>query len=77
MEMTSNVMAHSLVYWTQDLVRRGMLGAGSRIFSMTSEGSQRVLPHYGAVSAGQSRPGVAHPPARPGAGIARHPGQLH
>ena len=25
-------------------------GQGSRIFSMTSEGSQRVLPHYGAVS---------------------------
>ena len=54
MEMTSNVMAHSLVYWTQDLVRRGMLGAGSRIFSMTSEGSQRVLPHYGAVSAAKA-----------------------
>ena len=54
MEMTSNVMAHSLVYWTQDLVRRGMLGPGSRIFSMTSEGSQRVLPHYGAVSAAKA-----------------------
>lgn len=54
MEMTCNVMAHSLVYWTQDLVRRGMLGRGSRIFSMTSEGSQRVLPYYGAVSAAKA-----------------------
>ena len=54
MEMTANVMAHSLVYWTQDLVRRGMLGRGSRIFSMTSEGSQRVLPSYGAVSAAKA-----------------------
>ncbi len=54
MEMTCNVMAHSLVYWTQDMVRRGMLGPGSRIFSMTSEGSQRVLPHYGAVSAAKA-----------------------
>lgn len=54
MEMTSNVMAHSLVYWTQDLVRRGMLGRGSRIFSMTSEGSQRVVPNYGAVSAAKA-----------------------
>ncbi len=54
MEMTCNVMAHSLVYWTQDLVRRGLLGRGSRIFSMTSEGSQRVLPYYGAVSAAKA-----------------------
>lgn len=54
MEMTSNVMAHSLVYWTQDLVRRGLLGAGGRIFSMTSEGSQRVVPNYGAVSAAKA-----------------------
>lgn len=54
MEMTANVMAHSLVYWTQDLVRRGLLGRGSRIFSMTSEGSQRVVPNYGAVSAAKA-----------------------
>jgi len=54
MEMTSNVMAHSLVYWTQDLVRRDLLGRGSRIFSMTSEGSQRVVPNYGAVSAAKA-----------------------
>ncbi len=54
MEMTLNVMAHSLVYWTQDLVRRGMLGPGSRIFSMTSEGSRRVVPNYGAVSAAKA-----------------------
>lgn len=54
MEMTANVMAHSLVYWTQDLVRRGLLTGGSRIFSMTSEGSQRVVPNYGAVSAAKA-----------------------
>lgn len=54
MEMTANVMAHSLVYWTQDLMRRGLLGRGSRIFSMTSEGSQRVVPNYGAVSAAKA-----------------------
>jgi NAD(P)-dependent dehydrogenase (short-subunit alcohol dehydrogenase family) len=54
MEMTSNVMAHSLVYWVQDLMRRGMLGQGSRIFSMTSEGSQRIVPDYGAVSAAKA-----------------------
>jgi NAD(P)-dependent dehydrogenase (short-subunit alcohol dehydrogenase family) len=54
MEMTLNVMAHSLVYWTQDMVRRNLLGRGSRLFSMTSEGSQRVVPHYGAVSAAKA-----------------------
>ena len=54
MEMTLNVMAHSLVYWTQDLVARGLLGRGSRIFSMTSEGSHRVVPNYGAVSAAKA-----------------------
>lgn len=54
MEMTMNVMANSLVYWVQDMVRRNMLGAGSRVFSMTSEGSQRVVPNYGAVSAAKS-----------------------
>jgi enoyl-[acyl-carrier-protein] reductase (NADH) len=31
-----------------------MLGRGSRIFSMTSEGSQRVVRHYGAVSAAKA-----------------------
>ncbi len=54
MDMTLDVMANSLVYWTQDLVRCGLLGAGSRIFSMTSEGSHRVVPSYGAVSAAKA-----------------------
>jgi NAD(P)-dependent dehydrogenase (short-subunit alcohol dehydrogenase family) len=53
-EMTLDVMAHSLVYWAQDLVRRGMMPAGGRIFSMTSSGSTRVIPSYGAVSAAKS-----------------------
>lgn len=54
MNMTLDVMAHSLVYWTQDLVRAGLLGRGSRIWSMTSEGSHRVVPGYGAVSAAKA-----------------------
>ncbi len=54
MDMTLNVMAHSLVYWTQDMVARGLLGRGSRIFGMTSEGSHRVVPNYGAVSAAKA-----------------------
>lgn len=54
MDMTLDVMAHSLVYWTQELVFRGMMGAGGRVFAMTSAGSQRVIPDYGAVSAAKA-----------------------
>jgi NAD(P)-dependent dehydrogenase (short-subunit alcohol dehydrogenase family) len=50
-EMTSDVMGHSLVYWARDLVAAHLLAEGGRIFAMTSEGSTRVLPDYGAVSA--------------------------
>lgn len=50
-EMTLDVMAHSLVYWAQDIVGRGLMGRGGRIFAMTSSGSTRVIPAYGAVSA--------------------------
>jgi enoyl-[acyl-carrier protein] reductase III len=51
MSMTLDVMAHSLVYWVQDVVRRGLMGQGGRVLSMTSAGSTRVIPSYGAVSA--------------------------
>jgi enoyl-[acyl-carrier protein] reductase III len=54
MDMTLDVMAHSLVYWVQDTMQRGMLGRGSRIFAMTSAGSHRIIPTYGAVSAAKA-----------------------
>ncbi|MBL8636014.1 MAG: SDR family oxidoreductase [Myxococcales bacterium] len=54
MDMTCDVMAHSLLYWTQDLLSRGLLSSGSRIFAMTSSGSHRVIPQYGAVSAAKA-----------------------
>lgn len=50
-DMTLDVMGHSLVYWAQDLVKRKLMGEGGRVFSMTSSGSTRVIPSYGAVSA--------------------------
>ncbi|MGI8589332.1 MAG: SDR family oxidoreductase [Chloroflexia bacterium] len=53
-DMTLDVMAHSLVYWTQDLVARNMLRRGSRILAMTSAGGHRVIPTYGAVSAAKA-----------------------
>lgn len=54
LEMTLDVMANSLVYWVQDLVRRGMLTAGSHILAMTSAGAMRVWSSYGAVSAAKA-----------------------
>ncbi len=54
MEMTLDVMGHSLVYWVQELVGRKLLGHGSRVFAMTSSGGTRVWPTYGAVSAAKA-----------------------
>ena len=54
MEMTQDVMANSLVYWVQDLVRGGFLEEGSKIYAMTSEGSTRVVPSYGVVSSAKA-----------------------
>jgi enoyl-[acyl-carrier protein] reductase III len=54
MDMTADVMGHSLVYWTQDLVREGLMESGGRIFAMTSSGGTRVMPSYGPVSAAKA-----------------------
>lgn len=53
-EMTMRVMAHSLVYWVQDLVRRGLLVRGSRVYALSSGGAARVSPLYAAVSAAKA-----------------------
>jgi len=54
LEMTLNVMAHSLVYWVQDAMARRLLTHGSRVVAMTSAGASRVWPGYGAVSAAKA-----------------------
>ena len=54
MDMTLNVMAHSLVYWTRDLLLADLLTQGTKIYAMTSSGSLRVTPFYGAVSAAKA-----------------------
>ncbi|GIV49725.1 MAG: short-chain dehydrogenase [Candidatus Kapaibacterium sp.] len=54
LEMTLDVMANSLVYWVQDLYTEGMLLRRGRILSLTSAGSHRNLPMYGAVSAAKA-----------------------
>ncbi len=54
MDMTINVMANSLVYWIQDLIDADLLAHGAKIYAMTSSGSLRVTPYYGAVSAAKA-----------------------
>ena len=54
MDMTLDVMAHSLVYWVQDVLQAGLMGPGSHVFAMTSAGGHRIWPSYGAVSAAKS-----------------------
>lgn len=53
-EMTMDVMANSLVYWVQDLFKNNLLAENSRIFAMTSIGSERAIISYGAVSAAKA-----------------------
>lgn len=54
LELTSDIMGHSLVYWVQECLTQGMFDRGARIFAMTSAGSTRVIPNYGPVSAAKA-----------------------
>jgi NAD(P)-dependent dehydrogenase (short-subunit alcohol dehydrogenase family) len=54
LEMTMDVMANSMVYWTRDLFHAGLLAEGSRLFAITSEGGVKVVPTYGPVSAAKA-----------------------
>lgn len=54
MEMTLDVMAHSLVYWVQEVVKNNLLSKNARIFAMTSSGGHSAIPYYGAVSAAKA-----------------------
>ena len=49
LEMTFDVMAHSLIYWTRALIQSQLMARDGRVFAMTSAGSTRIWPHYGAV----------------------------
>jgi enoyl-[acyl-carrier protein] reductase III len=53
-EMTLDVMASSLIYWTQELHQARLLAKGGRIYAMSSAGSSRVWKSYGAVSAAKA-----------------------
>ncbi|HOS42533.1 MAG TPA: SDR family oxidoreductase [Armatimonadota bacterium] len=52
--MTLEVMANSLVYWTQGVIHNGLMEEGGRIFALTSAGGHRVWREYGIVSAAKA-----------------------
>ena len=54
MEMTLDVMAHTLVYWVQELFLNKLLSKQGRVFAMTSSGGHSSIPYYGAVSAAKA-----------------------
>ena len=77
MDMTLDVMAHSLIYWTQEVVGRGLMGRGR---PHLRHDLLRRRPRAALLRAGlrgQGRARVEHPPARRRAGPARHHRQLH
>lgn len=53
-EMTIDVMANALVYWSQAIFNKGFFKKGSRIYTMTSSGGHSQFPDYGAVSAAKA-----------------------
>ena len=50
MDMTVHVMGNSILYWTQKLLNEDLLGSGSRIIGLTSEGNYLAMEGYGPVS---------------------------
>ena len=54
LEMTLDVMANSFVYWTQGMMKRGLMTKGGKIYSMTSSGGTRQIAYYGVVSAAKA-----------------------
>ena len=50
MDMTVHVMGTSLLYWVQKLFDTDLLGSGSRVLGLTSEGNYLCMDGYGPVS---------------------------
>jgi NAD(P)-dependent dehydrogenase (short-subunit alcohol dehydrogenase family) len=54
LELASDVMGHSLVYWVQECLWKGLLDRGARVFAMTSIGGSRAWPQYGPIGAAKA-----------------------
>ena len=50
MDMTVHIMGNSMLYWTQKLFDEKLLGQGSRVLGLTSEGNYVAMDGYGPVS---------------------------
>ena len=50
LEMSVNVMSHSLIYWVQEIFHAGLFAENSRIFAMSSNGSIHATNQYGPMS---------------------------
>ena len=50
MDMTVHVMGNSILYWSQKLLDEKLIGRGSRILGLTSEGNYLAMEGYGPVS---------------------------
>ena len=50
MDMTVHVMGNSLLYWTQKSLAADLIGHGTRILGLTSEGNYLAMEGYGPVS---------------------------
>ncbi|MEO8665797.1 MAG: SDR family oxidoreductase, partial [Ignavibacteria bacterium] len=53
-EMTLDVMANSLIYWSQELINKKLMVRGGKIYAMTSSGGSKQIEFYGAVSAAKA-----------------------
>lgn len=54
LELTLRTMGTSFIWWSQALVNEKLFGSNARIIGITSEGTQKVMPAYGAIAAAKS-----------------------
>lgn len=50
LKITANAMAYSFYDWSKTILDAGLFAENSKLLAFTSEGNQRVLKHYAAVS---------------------------
>lgn len=53
-EITANYMAFSLIAWVQDIFSQNLFDEDSRVLAFTSEGNQKPMKNYAAVSAAKA-----------------------
>jgi NAD(P)-dependent dehydrogenase (short-subunit alcohol dehydrogenase family) len=54
MSASIHAMGFDLLFWVQEIHRRGLFADDARVMALTSEGSARVWPGYGPVSAAKA-----------------------